>query len=377
MPDLLINEFYKNIRRNTVLAIVLSLMCVVTILSVSVIRTVLNEYGPFRQFEGKNGFFYVGQDLDGIYSEVQESYTYSIGNACYGDTNVDVMGLGSWFYDNFSQRLKEGRWLFTSDDTDAIPAVLETPVDNLDIHAGDTLTLTSGDGTTHDFFITGVLEKNITLPSFGGSFNAANISYKNYYKISYSEMLLLTDQAILSASGFSSATHSNHIVVTENNSEELTEAIFNISGSEYIDLPGFIENSRLLLKRELTLYLPLMTISGIVMILCMTAFISLNVRRSLPHHSVYYLVGASRRKLFSLASSSNIGIIIYSAAFLTAICAVLSSLKLNKWLLVKYDFITIIWIAAIYIVFMISGTLIYAWNMRSASPKKLIISRKT
>ena len=327
-------EYTRHIIKNIFTAVLISLLGLLSVVIVGLLKYEYNQYRPFKELDtviDKGIYIPLSERTEdgsrAIYKAVKVKNIYTIKRYSVVFDDIDfsqTVGYSKWIWDNWEPRMQSGRWFEgdpgTSKDGDCIEAVIGGNVG--DIEVGDILNsneiyiyfendIEIEQKTPLKFKIIGIIQPETKV--FGNS--RYSISYKSYETaygpVSTDIFTLFVQNEALEKAGINRSVDGDSAIIeyeddiTEQEMDENRKLLNQNGCPQVYDYREFMDYSEDIIRRHLTLYVPLliMALALIVIIVCCVA--GINVNMEIRHHAIYYLLGCSRKKCMGITLMST------------------------------------------------------------------------
>ena len=328
MLSLAVSEFWRNAKRNIPLMLFLSAMAMVLIMIFSIIRYQYAMFYPFSHLQNREGFYYMGEgdEIDwednGVTAEVYRYYNTNIYASQQQNSSYQMFVSPEWIWGSWKPRLQSGRWFSALDqqllrDEDVIPVVLGGS-DAYNYPVGCVIGGYTSELEELRLCVIGIMQENTAVLGASKYYHAGKVNYQMFYDIPYDNLFFIAQWEALEQKGVNSYAMANTLVVLEDldseKEQELWEELSRSTGGACLTLKEFNSANRSLLLQELVTYLPLVATGLVLILVCTYAVIYVNQIRGERHYSIFYLVGADRKKRFLLCMGNGFGVVLLSAA---------------------------------------------------------------
>ncbi len=325
MLRLSVSDFLRYLWRNIITALLMAILCLVVVCLCTLFRIEYGKYKPFHELSKKADYYIMNRMAmsNTEFDFVEEMYTAYKGRIELNGEILWVYIYDSWVYENWSPRLRSGKWL-SEEDTGPIRLVLGGIADN---HVpGEQYRLPDYQGGA-EVTVVGVLQPETEiLWSDVESFNSAD---DLKYDMRYAPPEINTSSGLY---GIISKQDADRYGIDYSqtgawmiyqfreglNAEEREAAqlrLYEESDRLGRTMEDFMEVSTQRVLERVGGYLPLAGMA-ILLILCILYATSLiYVRESSPIYAVYYLSGAAKRTCYVISMGNAIGTIGLSVLF--------------------------------------------------------------
>lgn len=382
---LAVSEFFRNLRRNLLLVILITVMALVLTFVMSVLLYELQKYAPFSQFQGKNGFYYCGEN---DYSEdcIKEKYYYyytSISVDVSGQKNeVNTISLPRWIWSKWKPRMQNGSWFPQNINADAehIPLIVGGSKAEIYYQIGEVFTVYTREGEAVSFEVVGILVDKTTVIASQNYYNSSKVNYDLYYSIPYDDYFFIVQDEYLETFQLERWAGTSKIIILKDNmtTEEaarLKERIQLEEEGRLKDLVDFNEANRQILMQELHTYMPLVAVGLLLVLICSYAAVYVNLAHNARHYSIFYLLGADERQRVLICMGNGLGVTLFSVLLLALLYYLAMLWNIGQNVLLMADWHTVLVLAAYYVLYMVLIGILSYCSMRGKTPKNVLRER--
>ena len=377
MAGVVFYEYSKKIFRNIFIAFLMSVICLTSVLIYSALKYHSYQFKPFKELDDKAEMKFFAWSTDmfrentrNIMKKGAKQYNVKYASLFNGDERGILYTYDEWAWKNWMPRLKEGKWLDKNSDGELPEVVFIGKNDNVKI--GDTLEFSyfvSGEEqNTFKCKVSGLLQNGAAILG-DGEMKLGTEKYTNcYFEVNREKMdgdtfYVLIKSSDLTKYNISGLDFYNSIwSVLDYNTEGMTqeeisekkEKMMIKAKSSAMPYEEFMDNSKAVYKLQIMIYAPLFFLSLFLVALVIYNVTRIDLQDSSYDHSVYYLLGANKKRCNRISTYKLLINILVSVILF--ICEVIIYSKIAE----KYNlnFYTGSYIAMI-AVFIYAGLMLY------------------
>jgi hypothetical protein len=377
-------EFFRNIKRNLVQVVLLTVMALILVSVLSVLLYEQQQYAPFEQFQGKEGYYYCSDQND--YSDcIEETYCYynaSLALDAAGTSQfINTSSMPRWLWSNWEPRLASGQWFKDVNLTDQeyVPIIVGGKNAQALYLVGDRFTVYDIFGVSFSVEVVGILVHDTTVVASQISYRLGHENYQQYYSIPYDDIFFIAQDEYLEALGVERYQEPSKIITIKDGMEEeqerLEKRIMNDTNGACVTLSEFNTANREIFLQELRTYMPLIGVGLLLILICSYAASYVNLAHNRRHYSIFYLLGADEGQRIGICMGNGLGNTLFSVLLLALLYFLAKLYNVGESILLMMDWHTGVVLAAYYVLYLVLAALISYGSMKGLAPKEALKAR--
>lgn len=313
-------EYLRNLKRNLVLSLIVSVMAVVIVSLGSLYRQERSRMKPFQFLFDKADYVIPENNFGELPEDSAVETTYQMYRTNLDTSQGFITGYvyESWVYENWSPRLAEGTWISGASEED-LSIVIGGLTEGYSV--GDTISLENGISCR----IIGILAKDTEIiwkesgsyssvlqASYNGYFGVPEISGKSgIYCILSREDAGRLNVPLTPSGGWSILAFRDDLTEAEKNAEE--DTLFEATNEMGRPMSDFRIASEKQLSKKISGLLGISLVGGFLVLLLTGISTFVTIKESLKLYGIYRILGAGRLQCGLISYGNPMGILLVAA----------------------------------------------------------------
>lgn len=313
-------QFYKNRNYNGLLILQLTVILTVVVSLISVVQSRFDDYAAIKNSVLGKGwlvFMMSLENTDRTFVTTKDE-VFQMFEGCESVAGMQVVHWGredwntiSRLYDdaileNWTPKLKAGRWVAEELPEDQIPEVVVSDYYK-DISVGDVIEMETVEGSICPVRVVGILEDNAKIIACEGTINE---DYRDLYW-NFNPQVEETDVILSSVRQFeqSDVTRRYSDIMLIRFADDITPEMMEknetaYKNQEYVndkyDLKDLRDNSQDYIYKQVKTLYPFLCSVALLLVVCAFSVSALSTKKSLRNYSIYYICGNTWRSCLVL-----------------------------------------------------------------------------
>lgn len=394
MKKLALFEFFRSIVKNVLIALFLAALCLLITVLYSLTDYEYGKIAPFKSLDIKNGFFfgsnYIADMQEGDdfqvnpenYEGIEAVYKINAGFLSTETDSIQMYAYNRWVWDNWQGRLKSGSW-FTESGIDSEEIEIVIGGETSEYSVGDLIYVIEKDNYI-PLRIIGVLQDNTEIlyregynyyeNNYQGMYSVPNVEEGKFFVLMQTEAAEKSEFSLYNPCMWEIWEYSDEL--SEKEAEELTNQLYvKVSGTGKT-YDEFMAESEEISSRKVMTYVPTIVVSFILVLAALYCIAYVNVQNNSRYYSIYYLVGASRKKCNILAISYMVITVVLSVIMYVILGVGFEAYARTKNIM--YSFVTgpKVLAGVLYLVFAVFLSVCLYMAMRKRTPLDMLRGQK-